>query len=108
MISEGTVLFGGAELGVRLPNIVTGWNEGVGGEALVTPAEQWAQALLLPPTRAAATLTRPFAICLEIQVHSGVVGLGALRKSGARLSAEWCAYPNERPVTVILPIADPS
>jgi SAM-dependent methyltransferase len=107
-IGSGSVLFGGARLGARLPNPVKGWPdhpEQCG--PMTTPADQWAELLQLPPIEGARSLGHAFAICAEIHLHSGLLGICRLRPNGDRAADEWWARPTERPVTVILPVLDP-
>jgi SAM-dependent methyltransferase len=106
---SGMVLFGGAHIGAAIPNriIVGSPDPGDRDIAIVTGPEQWSYALELPPSADIGCLERPIAVCIEIHVRHGIVGVAAQNLSGTKLIAEWWAKPTNSPVIVILPIPEP-
>ena len=109
-IGPGFVLWGGARLGARLTNPVAALPAEYDQVPVLTSDEPWAELLRLPSAWAAKSLSHPFALCVEIHVKSGAVALSAARlsKVRAQYEDEWSAYPTDRPLTVILPVIDPS
>ena len=103
------VLFGGARIGAPIRTGVVAGSPGANGPdiTIVTGPEQWSYALELPPSADITRLDQCIAVCVEIHVRRGIVGVAAQNLSGTELVAEWWAKPTDDPVLVVLPISDP-
>ncbi len=106
---SGMVLFGGARIAAPIPPRIVAGLPGSDHPniTIVTRPEQWSYALELPPSEGIEHLGQRIAICVEIHVHSGIVGVAAQNRSGTEMIAEWWAKPTNDPVLVVLPIPDP-
>ena len=109
-VGPGLVLWGGARLGARLADPVAPLPGNYDHVRVSTSDEPWEELLNLPATQAPGSLSQPFALCVEIHVHSGAVALSAATHSKlrAQYEDEWSAYPTDRPLMVILPVEDPN